>query len=411
MKHTKSFLASAITAAMLPSFAQAAGTFLPEGSSPGLGMAGAGDVVNTSNAAVMWANPAAMAGLDGEMMTINAMIFDLGVQFKDDNSTANADLGDGNNAGGILPAGGFFYHMPVNEKVSFGLAVSSLGGAALDYGDSWKGQHLLTNTSLMSLQLNPSLSYRINDQWSVGGGVQLNYAWMEMATSAAKMNTGNDWATGFNLGVYFEPTDKLTLGLSYRSEVEHDFEDSVLVDAVQLGPVQMNGTYQVAMPYVAQASFGGSYKLTEVTTVFSSVTWQQWSEMKATPLSVALDAGLDVSGEIPRNWDDTWGIQLGVEHQLNQAWKVKTGVSYETAGLDDPTLQRPDLPSAEQWAFAVGASTKMGNWDMNFFYEYKNLGEPKIDNVTTIGSVEKTVKGTFEDFRIHFIGMSATQKF
>jgi long-chain fatty acid transport protein len=43
-------------------------------------------------------------------------------------------------------------------------------GLAADYGDSWAGRYFLEKTALITLNLNPAVSYRVTDWLSVGGG-------------------------------------------------------------------------------------------------------------------------------------------------------------------------------------------------------------------------------------------------
>jgi long-chain fatty acid transport protein len=43
-------------------------------------------------------------------------------------------------------------------------------GLAGDYGDSWAGRYFAEKEALITLSFNPSVSYRVTDWLSVGGG-------------------------------------------------------------------------------------------------------------------------------------------------------------------------------------------------------------------------------------------------
>ncbi len=57
------------------------------------------------------------------------------------------------------------------------------------------------------MQVNPSLSYKLNDQVSVGAGVQFSWAAFQAAVDLwgcwiySKQDT--DWAYGYNFGVMY----------------------------------------------------------------------------------------------------------------------------------------------------------------------------------------------------------------
>ncbi len=98
--------------------------------------------------------------------------------------------------------------------------------------------------------------------------------------------------------------------------------------------------------------------------------------------------------------DDVWHFAVGTDYRLNDAWRLKAGVSYETSPLDDPSKQWVDLPVGEQWRYSVGASTQWDEYTFDMFYEYADLGSTEIDNALNM-------KGQF-DGRIHFVGVSVT---
>ncbi len=410
---------AAICSATISSGVMASGLFLPEGASAGYGMAGAGDGVNTDSAAVMWANPAAMAGLEGEMLTINGTLFDLSLKYEDHEDPSK----DSPNAGRVLPTGGVFYALPLDEKMTMGLALSSSGGSAYDYSD-WSnnpyGAALAEKGALANLQFNPSLSYRLNDKWSIGGGIQFNYtllvsesSFYPTDSSALKLDQTGDFGVGFNLGVFFQPSDKVNLGLSYRSGQEHTFSDSG-----ELLGQSRKYSYEFS-PFVDQIDLSGSIELNDKWKLLGSIGWQKWSDMDSSTIYLEEKGNNDLLvKEIPvvRNWDDTWKYSVGVQYILNKDWTLKTGVTYETSPLDDATLQTPDMPMDRQIRFAVGATTSLGkNWTVDMYYEYADMGEPDIyreaAEVGENGVIIPGVNGKITDYNIHFIGAAFTRKF
>ncbi|WP_373953861.1 OmpP1/FadL family transporter [Vibrio pomeroyi] len=384
----KTFTYSLAATAIFTSLnAFASGLFLQEAVVANAGTTGAGDGVYTRSAAAMWTNPATMSHMGESKTTINTMAFDLEMKYQD-----NLDSSDNGKAHSVMPSFGAFHAHQVTDKLHLGIALGAVGGSSLDYGSEWAGSPLLEDITLTAMQVNPSLSYQLNDQWSVGAGIQLSWAALQQTTSALTIKQDTDWAYGYNLGVMYTPTDNLKLGASYRSKLEHEFNNDVN-GPTDFGVLNSLAT-DIALPEIVDVS--ASYALNSQLDLLASVQLHRWSEWDTT----VLDFGSQFGGiPIERDWDDVWKFAVGADYQLNSDWRLKAGFSYETSPQDDPTLQYVDLPVGEQYRYSVGASTYWDDILIDVFYEYADLGSVDMDRFMVDGSF---------DGRIHFIGVSAT---
>ncbi|WP_210449398.1 OmpP1/FadL family transporter [Vibrio crassostreae] len=390
----KTFTYSLAATAIFTSLnAFASGLFLQEAVVANAGTAGAGDGVYTRSAAAMWTNPATMSHMDESKTTINTMAFDLEMKYQD-----NQDSSDDGKGHSVLPSFGAFHAHQVTDKLHLGIALGAVGGSSLDYGSDWAGAALLEDITLTAMQVNPALSYQINDQWSVGAGVQFSWAAFQQTTSILTAKQDTDWAYGYNLGVMYTPTDKLKLGASYRSKLEHEFNNEVK----GLGNVANSLSTDIALPEIID--FSASYALNSQLDLLASVQFHRWSAWDET----VLDFGATDLGGVPveRNWDDVWKFAVGADYQLNSDWRLKAGFSYETSPQDDPSMQWVDLPVGEQYRYSVGASTYWDDILIDVFYEYADLGSVDM-NRNLAGSQVNLLNGSF-DGRIHFVGVSAT---
>ncbi|SBT13049.1 OmpP1/FadL family transporter [Vibrio celticus] len=388
----KTFTYSLAATAIFTSLnAFASGLFLQEAVVANAGTTGAGDGVYTRSAAAMWTNPATMSHMGESKTTINTMAFDLEMQYQD-----NGDKQDGK-AHSVMPSFGAFHAHQVTDKLHLGIALGAVGGSSLDYGSEWAGRLLLEDITLTAMQVNPSLSYKLNDQWSVGAGVQFSWAAFQQTTSMLTAKQDTDWAYGYNFGVMYTPTDKLKLGASYRSKLEHEFNNDV---NGKLGADALNSlSTDIALPEIIDVS--ASYALNSQLDLLASVQLHRWSAWDETVLDFGASVGGDPVGGIPikRDWDDVWKFAVGADYQLNSDWRLKAGFSYETSPQDDPSMQWVDLPVGEQYRYSVGASTYWDDILIDVFYEYADLDSVEMDRLMVDGSF---------DGRIHFVGVSAT---
>ncbi len=382
----KSIFNYSLTAsAILLSFnAFSSGLFLQEAVVANAGTTGAGDAVYTESAAAMWVNPATMSYMGENKTTINTMAFDLEMKFNDQNGSADGK------AHSILPSAGAFHVQQITDKLHVGLALGAIGGSSLDYGSEWAGSHLLEDISLTAMQINPTLSYKVNDQLSLGAGLQLSWASFEQSMGGGiTAEQDSDWAYGYNLGAMYQASEKLSVGLSYRSKLEHEFKND-------LARIDQQLSSEMIMPDIIDIS--SSYALNKDLNLLTSIQFHRWSHWDSTVLSV--NSNLP-SVEIQRDWDDVWKFAIGTDYRLNSDWRLKAGFSHETSPQDDPSLQWVDLPVGEQYRYSVGASTSWDDITMDMFYEYADLGSVDMNRPNV------KVNGTF-DGRIHFVGVNFT---
>lgn len=385
----KTFTYSLAATAIFTSLnAFASGLFLQEAVVANAGTTGAGDGVYTRSAAAMWTNPATMSHMGESKTTINTMAFDLEMKYQD--SQDSTDNGKGHS---VLPSFGAFHAHQVTDKLHLGIALGAVGGSSLDYGSEWAGAALLEDITLTAMQINPSLSYQLNDQWSLGAGVQFSWGAFQQTTSGFTAKQDTDWAYGYNLGVMYTPTDKLKLGASYRSKLEHEFNN----DVKGLGVISNSVATDIILPEIIDLS--ASYALNSQLDLLASVQFHRWSEWDTTVLDFGVPSDRLNGISIPRDWDDVWKLAVGADYQLNSDWRLKAGFSYETSPQDDPSMQWVDLPVGEQYRYSVGASTYWDDILIDVFYEYADLGSVDMDRLMVDGSF---------DGRIHFVGISAT---
>ncbi len=389
IRFKKLLLSSVVIAAFGITQAQASGFLLQEAVVANAGTTGAGDGVYTNSAAAMWANPATMSHMGQSKTTINAMVFDLELDYQDNKGNGNA------NGHTVMPTLGAFHVREVNHGVHFGIGLGVVGGSSIEYGDQWAGKALLDNISMMSVQVNPSMSFQIDEQWSVGVGAQLSWASLEQNTAMISTESGSDWAYGYNLGVMYKASEQWSLGLSYRSKLVHKFDLDAqgLIQNPDWGINKI--TTGVVVPDIAD--FSASYAATQDLNVLTSIQFHRWSHLDNT----AMDFGLIDQHElsISREWNDVWHFAIGADYRLNADWRLKAGFSYETSPQDDPSKQWVDLPVGEQYRYSVGLSTMWNETGVDMFYQYTDLGNVDINRLQ--------LDGRF-DGRIHYLGANFT---
>ncbi len=338
--------------------AQAGGLYLYELGTEDLGLANAGSAARAQDASVIANNPAGMTRLQGNQFTVGAQLLygDL------DYSLNDSDLDGPGNVVGWMPGGSAFYSHSLSKDVKLGVGLYGNFGLSLDFGDTWAGHNLVKEATLMGLTLQPSLAYRLNDKWSVGAGLGINYGIFSLTRDLTTLRGGyeveeddTDIAPNVKLGILFEPSARTRLGLAYTSKVDYEFD----VDAT--GTLPRSGR-SWTLPVDAmidapqQVMFSAVQVLNDKWSILGEIGWQDWSslgEAEITANNVTLQSSLD--------FQDTWHAAAGFQFQFSTATRLNFGVAYDTSMYDDQGNISLLLPAGAAWRLGTGVQHQLND--------------------------------------------------
>lgn len=398
---------------------QAAGLWLHETGTEDLGVATAGRAATASDASIAGGNPAGMPLLtEQDSLTITTQMLYVNSRFDSDTQVNGG--GDGGNAGGLIPSGGASYVHKHSDDLAFGLTFGSYFGLGLDYGDDWEGRYYVTEAELLTMGINPSVGYRINERWLVGAGANLFYSTLDQR--AAVKNVLNpdqgdgslkleddSFGYGFNLGIMFELSEETRIGLSYRSQVDLEFEDAL--EFSNLGPALApleNTKADLDLNVPQSILLGLHHELNEDWAIMASIAWQEWSEFGKQELSITSPDPSDIEKDL--EFDDTWHFALGAQYQINPELRWSFGISHDTSPIDKAENRTPDIPFDRIWRFASGLNYQWKeNISVGIAYEYMDLGSAEID--VTGNPVRGDLKGEYETNAVHFFAANFNMTF
>jgi len=354
-----------------------AGFYSPSVGTPGsLGTAGVANPTNTRGADASWTNPAGMTGIDQQHILSGLQVILPSVKFNAKSAENNAILpsrlgpvtGDnGGNAAEVAPVPSFFYVRPLSDRLRFGLASTAPLGGGVDYGSDFVGRYAVRDVTLAGLALTPSLAYRVTDQLSIGAGVSVVYTTLDQSIAIrqgapnpaldgrVKFEDLEDWGVQAVLGLTYAFTDRLLLGIVYRSEMDTDLEGDVNYEGLR------NPQLAALLPRDVKISWtnpqwleaGLRYRMDDKTQLYFNAGWQEWSKFSENELSFRNDRVV-VSD---RNWDDTWHAGIAAVRVLSPSSLVSIGLAYESSPVKD-AYRTLDFPVDEQWKVSASYGWK-----------------------------------------------------
>jgi long-chain fatty acid transport protein len=345
--------------------AMASGFALLEQSASGLGNAYAGGAASAEDASTIFFNPAGMSRLKGTQVVVGGSLIKPSANFSDTGSTPAAlqttNNGNGGDAGSLAFVPNAYISMEMNSKTHVGLGINAPFGLQTEYGSNWIGRFQAKKSKLQTANLNPSVSYDVNETVSLGAGLNyqhitgdltsaVNYsaaAGGGLGTNVEGVSTisGSDSAWGYDLGALFNVDPQTRIGIAYRSKIKYNLSGTVSFSNVpgplSASPLLANGPVTLPITMPDSFSLSGIHQLDDRWDVMVDATWTGWSVLQQIKIDRA--SGLNVQ-TVQENWKNTWRVSAGTSYRYNMQWKARAGIAFDQAPVSDAyrTARIPD---------------------------------------------------------------------
>jgi long-chain fatty acid transport protein len=287
-----------------------------------------------------------------------------------------------------------------------------------EYDSGWVGRYQGIKTELVTVDINPSISWRVNECLALGGGLSAQHGDAELTSAVdfggilagfgsagaapqaldgrASME-GDGWGYGFNLGLLYTPRPSSRIGLAFRSSISHTLEGeakfrvpppATALNALGLF-VDTDAEADVDLP--ESASIGYAEQIAEKWTVLCDVAWTRWSRFEELRIDFDSPQPDSVTEE---DWDDTWRAAFGLNYACNDTWTLRCGTMYDECPIPDKEHRTPRIPDGDRIWLAVGAGYQAGE-DLVVDLSYAHLFFDDVD-IDHTGTTGDRLVGTYE---------------
>ncbi|HSW64309.1 MAG TPA: outer membrane protein transport protein [Dissulfurispiraceae bacterium] len=393
--------------------AEASGFALIEHNVSGLGNAYAGAAATAEDASTIYFNPAGLTRVKGTQAIGAAYVIIPSAKFTNEGSSllggATALRGGGDNGGAVAFVPNTYVSHQVSNQVFLGLGINSPFGLKTDYSNDWVGRYHATLTDMLTINVNPSIAYKVSDTVSLGAGVSAQYIKVRydsmidfgsllgspQSFDGSVSNKGDGWGFGYNLGALFEPTDKTRLGIAYRSRVKHKLEGDAYFSGVPApvaaGLLFKNTGIKADVTLPDTLSFSAYHKFHPQWSVMADVTWTNWSLFDE--VRIRYDNPNQPDGVTTTIWKDSWRYSLGITYAPDPAWKLQAGAAFDQSPVRNPEHRTPRIPCEDRiWtAFGVSyAASKSVVLDAGYVHIF--VKDPKV-NLQATSTNENRLRG------------------
>jgi len=370
-------------------------------STSGLGNAYSGSTTGSHDVSDVFFNPAVTAGKDKSEIVTSLSYLRLAID--PDNISSSSALGktpgsESRNVGmqKLIPA--LYFSSPINDKMAFNLAITSPFGLETKYNKNSPGRFRAINSSISTLNLNPSLAYKLTDDLSFGAGVMAQYYTADLTkevytspafTSGLATADGSDWGYGYNFGLKYDISKDLKVGLGYRSKIDYKLKGNV-----DVGDNLVASKFKAKTTTPESMSLGVAYNVNPELQIVADSTWTRWSRLKKLDI---IAQNPDLSNTTQFNWNDSYLNSVGANYALNKNNLLRTGLAYEKEAINNRNREQR-VPSSDKYWISAGLNHKLGDgFEVDLAYVHQIYRTAKI-NMTDYGvnGLEGSVTGKYK---------------
>ncbi|MEN8214641.1 MAG: outer membrane protein transport protein, partial [Pseudomonadota bacterium] len=402
----------------------AAGFQLIEQSVSSMGTAYAGAAALAEDATTIYFNPAGMTRLQGSNLSGGLHLVIPRAEFSDRGSThvlggVGVTLGDdaGGDAGELKAAPNAFLTHQFNDEIYLGLGLNVPYGLATDYSRTWTGRYYAIRSEILTLNINPSLAYKVNEQFSLGIGVNAMYLDAELtnaidfgsmdalglfglppgalgltpgASDGFTKVAGDGWGWGYNLGLLYE-LPQTRFGVSFRSKIDFDVSGDAKLDAPHPGLAAFfadtSAKSEVTLPWTLSLSM--VHQLNPEWALLADYTRTGWGSLEE--LRFTFGNGFP-DGVTTLKWEDSNRFSVGATYTPGSKWTYRAGLAFDESPIPNATYRTPRIPTGDRLWLAFGLGYQFSdNLSLDLGYAHLFIDDPAIDKDIT--DPENTLRG------------------
>lgn len=308
--------------------------------------------------------------------------------------------------------------VPIGGNMTFGVGMMTPFGLRTNWANPWVGRFQASDSNVKTVEIEPALAWQTSDgKFAIGGGPTYRRSHITLQRNNAFPGSGVDpftgrivdvanvwlnsnWnsAWGWNAGVLFKPSDKLHVGLSYRSQMDINYTGDAVFTQIPTGNPQLDALVKAGLPpnqsinttinYPGTAFLGLSTGVIPHWTIEADINRTNWSRFKSLDVTFAQTPANNLHRV--EDWKDTTAYRLGANHPVSQHWDVRFGLLFDEN--PQPTFAVSALlPDSNRKGATFGAGYHSDQWIIDWAVFVLHF-----DTRNTFGQSQEGLNGAFK---------------
>ena len=272
----------------------------------------------------------------------------------------------------------FYTYTPANMPVSFGLGGYAPFGGNMSWPQNTGFRSVAIDGSLSYLTINPVVAVKLPFNVSIGGGVMANYANMDMEQGLSSYQhpltnvfrfSGNGWSVGYNLGLLWQPCEKVSIGASFRSSATVTLDGQTEYEKQPFIPAT-NQSAKADFKFPITAIAGISYRPTPKWNLEFDADYTDWSSFdKTTIYQSATSPGVAKNIPMTLDWQASWMYELGATRYFGNGWQASAGFVYNENSVPNARYT-PLAADMDRFFFSAGTGYKGKHFNFDIAYQF-----------------------------------------
>ncbi|MBQ3808775.1 MAG: outer membrane protein transport protein [Kiritimatiellae bacterium] len=222
---------------------------------------------------------------------------------------------------------------------TFGLGVTPDYGLGTRYSSGSLMTWSSKKTTIEGFVINPNVSYRITDDWSIGLGARLLYFDFEQYSfPMSYLPANNPWhgirnhlhgnnglsSCGWQIGTRYKILDNLSVGAVYKSKIDTRVKGHSNLST----PVGILGGAASANLDIPQSIAAGvNWDITSDWHLGAMVSWTDWSSLDTLLFKLPAAQG---NKNIKLSWRDSWRVGIAPSWDFAKDWTAVVSYVYDS---------------------------------------------------------------------------------
>jgi long-chain fatty acid transport protein len=327
----------------------------------------AGTALQTDGASLFF-NPGASAFAKENSVNVATTPIFANVMYID--SATNDVYRTENPVGTPFSAYGLF-QLKKDGKLKLGIAAYTPFGSTVQWEKNWIGRFAITRLELKAIFIQPTISYRISDKIGVGAGFVYSTGnvnlqkdipvQFEDGTFAKAELAGKAQGFGYNLGVQINATEKLGIGLNFRSKVQMNLNDGKATFTVPEGldPNFPDGKFVGSLPLPQVTTLGLSYKLNDKWAFVLDINHVVWKAYDTLAFDYEVNTTSLLDTKSARDYKNIVAFRAGASYKVMKNLEVRFGGGYGLTPVQDGYVT-PETPDGNRAYGTFGLGYELG---------------------------------------------------
>lgn len=269
----------------------------------------------------------------------------------------------------------------------------------------WESGHQKVSAeefTLKVIEVNPSASYKVSDQFAVGGGLRFIYSEGVVNSDGGVIKPlkremeGSTIEFGYNLALTYKPTADINMAATYRSKIDLGEEGEANLYISGVGK-QFDASVKVPLPAALNLAVSKTWEDKYTVEVnYERTYWSAYKELDfnyGTPIQAALYDSFDASK--PKNWNDTDTFRVGITAKVNDTVTVMAGYAKDETPVDKKYVSY-ELPDSDANIYSVGVRVKANenlSWGVAYLHDAKDALDITASDANVNGIIGKFSEG------------------